>query len=98
MLNAIFYGLDLKDLPDYPQQVYRVTTDDIQRVSQAYPRVRAGWRLCWSATPPSSSPGLKKAGFDNYELVKLDELDLTAVNLKHVRRADAAPGTSPPAR
>ena len=50
-------------------------------------------------TPPSSSPQLKKAGFDNYELVKLDELDLTAVNLKHVRRAaDAAPGTSPPAR
>ena len=37
VLNAIFYGLDLKDLPDYPQQVYRVTTEDIQRVSKRVP-------------------------------------------------------------
>jgi zinc protease len=98
VLNAIFYGLDLKDLPDYPQQVYRVTTDDIQRVSKAYLRPsRLSIVLVGDAA--KFVPELKKAGFDNYELVKLDELDLAAVNLKRVRRAAAAaPGTSPPAR
>ena len=98
VLNAIFYGLDLKDLPEYPQQVYRVTTEDIQRVSRAYLRpTRLAIVLVGDASKFASQ--LKKAGFDNYELVKLDELDLTAVNLKRVAKAAAAaPGTSPPAR
>ena len=75
VLNAIFYGLDLKDLPDYPQQVYRVTTEDIQRVSRAYLRPS---RLAIVLVGDAAKfvPELKKAGFDNYELVKLDELDL----------------------
>ena len=48
----------------------------------------------------SSCPQLKKAGFDNYELVKLDELDLAAVNLKRVAARPQArrPRRSPPAR
>jgi zinc protease len=98
VLNAIFYGLDLKDLPDYPQQIYRVTTEDIQRVSRAYLRPS---RLAIVLVGDAARfvPQLKKAGFDNYELVRLDELDLAAVNLKRVRRAAAAaPGTSLPAR
>ncbi len=98
VLNAIFYGLDLKDLPEYPEQVYRVTTDDIQRVSRAYLRPS---RLAIVLVGDAATflPELKKAGFDNYELVKLDELDLAAVNFKRVRRAAAAaPETRPPAR
>jgi zinc protease len=98
VLNAIFYGLDLKDLPDYPQQVYRVTTDDIQRVAKAYLRPS---RLAIVLVGDAAQfvPQLKKAGFENHELVKLDELDLTAVTLKRVPRAAAgAPATSPPAR
>jgi zinc protease len=85
VLNALFYGLDLKDLPAYPDQVYRVTTDDIQRVSRAY--LRPG-RLSIVLVGDSAKflPELKKAGFDA-EIVKLDELDLSAVNLKHVKRA-----------
>ncbi len=98
VLNAIFYGLDLKDLPDYPQQVYRVTTDDIQRVSRAYLRPsRLAIVLVGDASKFASQ--LKKAGFDNYELVKLDELDLAAVNLKRGRRAAAIVSSpTPPAR
>jgi zinc protease len=98
VLNAIFYGLDLKDLPDYPQQVDRVTTADIQRVSRAYLRPS---RLAIVLVGDAGKflPELKKAGFDNYELVRLDELDLAAVNLKRVRRAAAAaPAPLPPAR
>jgi zinc protease len=98
VLNAIFYGLDLEDLPEYPKQVYRVTPDDIQRVSRAYLRPS---RLAIVLVGDSATflPELKKAGFDNYELVKLDELDLAAVNFKRVRRAAAAgPESRPPSR
>jgi zinc protease len=93
VLNAIFYGLELKDLPEYPRQVYGVTTQDIQRVSRAYLRPS---RLAIVLVGDAAGfvPELKKAGFESYEVVKLDELDLTAVNLKRVR--SAAPSAAPP--
>jgi hypothetical protein len=100
VLNALFYGLDLKELPAYPDQVYRVSTDDIQRVSRAYLRPS---RLAIVLVGDAAKflPELKKAGFDA-EVVKLDELDLAAVNLKHVRRAASvappAAAAPPPAR
>jgi zinc protease len=96
VLNATFYGLELKDLPEYPQQVYGVTTQDIQRVARAY--LRPG-RLAIVLVGDAAKfvPELKKAGFENHELVKLDELDLAAVNLKRVRAA-APSGAVPPAR
>ena len=77
---------------------FGVTTEDIQRVSKAYLRPS---RLAIVLVGDAAKfvPQLKKAGFESYELVKLEELDLTAVNLKRVPRAAAgAPGTSPPAR
>jgi predicted Zn-dependent peptidase len=95
VLNAIFYGLELKDLPEYPRQVYGVTTADIQRASRAY--LRPG-RLAIVLVGDAAKfvPELKKAGFETYELVKLDELDLAAVNLTRGRAA--APSAAPPAR
>ncbi len=96
VLNAIFYGLDLEDVPAYPKQVYGVTTADIQRVARAY--LRPG-RLSIVLVGDAGRfvPELKKAGFETYEVVKLDELDLAAVNLTRVRRAAAAvrPASSP---
>jgi zinc protease len=98
VLNAIFYGLELKDLPEYPDQVYRVTTADIQRVSKAY--LRPG-RLAIVLVGDSRKflADLRKAGFDNYEVVKLDELDLSTANLKRARPAAAQAPTpaAPPA-
>jgi zinc protease len=94
VLNALFYGLELKDLPAYPDQVYRVSTGDIQRVSRAYLRPS---RLAIVLVGDSAKflPELRRAGFDTTELVKLDELDLSAVNFKRTRPAAAAP--PPPA-
>lgn len=98
VLNALFYGLDLKDLPAYPDQVYRVSTEDIQRVARAYLRPS---RLAIVLVGDAAKfvPELKKAGFENYEVVKLDELDLSAVDLKRAHRnASTSPKDSPPAR
>jgi zinc protease len=98
VLNAIFYGLDLKEVPEYPKQVYGVTTADIQRVARAYLRpTRLSIVLVGDAA--TFVPALRKAGFDHHELVKLEDLDLAAVNLTRVRRPVApAPSSSPPAR
>ena len=95
VLNAIFYGLELKDLPAYPQEVERVTTEEIQRVARAYLRP-SRLAIVLVGDAKAFLPDLKKAGFDTYELVTLDELDLSAVNLKRVR--GAAPAATPPAR
>ena len=88
VLNALFYGLDLKDLPAYPDQVYRVSTEDIQRVSRAYLRPS---RLAIVLVGDAAKfvPELKKAGFESYEVVKLDDLDLSTVDLKRPQRAAA---------
>jgi hypothetical protein len=76
VLNAIFYGLDLKDLPGVPaaglSRHHRRHPARVEGLSASEPAGdRAGRRR------RQVRPGLKKAGFDNYELVKLDELDLT---------------------
>ena len=102
VLNALFYGLELKDLPAYPEQVYKVTTDDIQRVSRAY--LRPGPPCDRARRRRGEVPARAQEGWLRHlEIVKLDELDLTAVNLKHVRRAAkaapaSAPAPAPPAR
>jgi zinc protease len=95
VLNALFYGLDLKELPAYPDQVYRVSTEDIQRVARAYLRPS---RLAIVLVGDAAKfvPELKKAGFENYEVVKLDELDLSAVDLKRARKTASGPPKDPP--
>ncbi|HEY8548553.1 MAG TPA: pitrilysin family protein [Vicinamibacterales bacterium] len=85
VLNALFYGLDLKELPTYPERVNAVSPEDIQRVAKAYLRPN---RLSVVLVGDASKflDDLKGVGFDNVEVVKLDELDLTAVNLRRSQR------------
>jgi zinc protease len=90
VLNALFYGLELKELPDYPDRVNRIAPEDIQRVARAY--LRPG-RLSVVLVGDASKflGNLKGAGFDTIELVKLEELDLGAVDLKRNSRATVRP-------
>ncbi len=86
VLNALFFGLNLDDLPKYRERVNAVTPDDIQRVAKAYLRPsRLSVVLVGDASKFVSQ--LKGAGFDSIELVKLDDLDLTAVDFKRSRVA-----------
>lgn len=84
VLNALFYGLNLDDVPKYRERVNAVTPDDIQRVSKAYLRpTRLSIVLVGDAS--QFVKDLKGAGFDAIELVRLDELDLSSVNFKRAR-------------
>ena len=81
ILNHVFYGIDLKDLDDFPERVHAVTPGDIQRVAQRYIQPdRLAIVLVGDADRFVSQ--LKGAGFDTYERVALDQLDLDQPDLK----------------
>jgi len=88
VLNALFYELDLKELQNYRERVTAVTPEDIQRVARAYLRpARLSVVLVGDAS--KFVKDLKGVGFDNIELVPLEDLDLTTVDFKKPRRRAA---------
>lgn len=89
VLNAVFYGLDLEELQTYRERVNAVTADDIQRVAQQYLRPdRLTIVLVGDAKVFAKQ--LAGVGFDQVERIPIDQLDLTAPDLRH--RAPAGPG------
>lgn len=84
VLNALFYGLDLKDLQTFPERVRAVTPGDIQRVAEEFLKPdRLSIVLVGDADRFVSQ--LRGAGFDKFERVPLADLDLSTADLK--RRA-----------
>jgi zinc protease len=84
VLNALFFGLDLNDLQTFRQRVNAVTPDDIQRVSRAYLKPdRLSIVLVGDASTFASQ--LRGAGFPQFELVPLSELDLSAADFRRRR-------------
>jgi zinc protease len=87
VLNAVFFGLDLKELETYRERVNAVTPDDIQRVARAYLRPdRLSIVLVGDASRFESQ--LAAAGFPQFERVPISELDLGASDFR--RRAASA--------
>lgn len=88
VLNAMFYELDLKELQTYRERVDAVTVDDIQRVAREYLRPN---RLSIALVGDSRviTQQLKGVGFNDFEVVSIDELDLSAANFKRGSRAAA---------
>jgi zinc protease len=88
VLNALFYELDLKELQTFRERVSAVTPEDIQRVAKTYLRPS---RLSVVLVGDASKfiKDLKGVGFDNIELVKLEELDLSTVDFRRPTRRAA---------
>jgi zinc protease len=84
VLNVLFYELDVKDLQTQRERVERVSADDVQRVSRVYLRPS---RLAIVLVGDASqvAPQLKGAGFPEFELIGMDELDLTSATLRRPR-------------
>ena len=89
VLNSLFYELDLKELADLSRARHRRHAPTTSSAWRAPTCVRAAWRSCWSATRRSSRKDLKGVGIDAFELVQLEELDLTAVDFKRPGRKRA---------
>ncbi len=88
VLNALFYELPLDELQTYRQRVNAVDVDEVSRVAWKYVRPdRLAVVLVGNAS--AFLDQLKGVGFGKYEVVRLSELDLSAVSFK---RKDAVPG------
>jgi zinc protease len=81
VLNVVFYDLSLDELRTYRQRANAVSADDIQRVARSYlDPDRLAVVLVGNAAAFKNQ--LKKAGFGKYELISLDELDLSSPDFK----------------
>jgi hypothetical protein len=87
ILNAIFYGLDLGELQTYRERVNAVDVEDIQRVAREYLHPD---RLTIVLVGDASSfmSQLTGAGFERFERIPVQDLDLFAADL---RRKPGAP-------
>lgn len=85
VLNQLFYGLPLEDLPAYPERVRSVTPDDVQRAAKAW--LKPGQlSLVLVGDANRFLKDLAGAGFTNVERIPIDELDLTAADLRRAGR------------
>jgi len=89
VLNVLFYDLPVEELDTYRQRVNAVSADDIARVANVYVRPdRLSVVLVGNAKAFVNQ--LKAVGFDKYEVVPADDLDLTTVDLR--RRTSTGDG------
>jgi zinc protease len=81
VLNVVFYDLSLDELRTYRQRANAVTPDDVQRVARTYldpDRLT----IVMVGNASAFKDQLAKAGLGKYELITLDQLDLTSPDLK----------------
>ena len=93
ILNAVFYGLDLQELQTFRERVNAITVDDIQRVARDYLHPdRLSIVLVGDAN--AFAKQLPGVGFDQFERISVNELDLTSADLR--RHARSSPGRIEP--
>ena len=81
VLNQIFYGLDLKDLEQLRERVEAVTVEDLQATARQFVKPdRLSIVLVGDASKFVGQ--LKAQGFNNFELIPIEQLDLTAPSLR----------------
>lgn len=81
VLNTVFYDLPMSDIPTYRERVQAVTPDDILRVSQQYIRPdRLSIVLVGNAR--AFVPQLRSVGFTDFEVIPLEQLDLSSGTLR----------------
>jgi zinc protease len=81
ILNAIFYDLSLDELQTFRERVNAVTVDDIERVAKSFLQPdRLSVVLVGNAA--AFRDQLQRAGFGQYEVIPLQDLDLFAADFK----------------
>ncbi len=81
VLNRLFYGLDLKGLETYRDEVQAVTVEDVYRVSHEFLKPdRLSIVLVGNAS--AFVPQLKAKGFSNIDQIAVADLDITSPTLR----------------
>jgi zinc protease len=93
VLNAVFYGLNMEELQTFRERVNAITVDDIQRVARTYLHPdRLSIVLVGDANVFAKQ--LTGVGFDRYERIAVNDLDLTSADLR--RQGPSAPARLEP--
>jgi zinc protease len=92
VLNALFYELPLEEIATFRERVLAITPDDIQRVAKQYVKPdRLSIVLVGNAQGFVSQ--LRAVGFTDFEIIPIDQLDLTSATLRREpRRASVMTG------
>ena len=85
VLNVLFYGLPVEQLQSFRERVNAVTTDEVQRVSRFYLRPD---RLSIVLVGNSQAfiPQLRRLGFNAFEVIEMNNLDLTTLDFRKAGR------------
>ena len=85
VLEALLYGLDLDDLPKYPERINAFSVEDIRRVSRRYLQPdRLSIVLVGEAR--AFLDDLPGVGFDEVEVLSVAQLDLSTLELTRCPR------------
>ena len=91
VLNVLFYGLPVEQLQSFRERVNAVTTDEVQRVSRFYLRPdRLSIVLVGNAE--AFIPQLRRLGFNAFEVIEMNSLDLTTPDFKRAGGVGGAGG------
>ena len=96
VLNVLFYGLPVEELQSFRDRVNAVNPIDIERVARYYLMPdRLSIVLVGNAAAFTSQ--LKGTEFGNFDLIEMDNLDLTTTDFKRARPrvGDLGPGGAP---
>src|SRR5688572_30637473 len=97
VINHVIYELPVEEISTYRERVQAITPDDIQRVARLYIKPdRLSIVLVGNAKAFVSQ--LRAVGFTDFEIIPIEQLDLTSATLKkEARRAAINPdGTRRP--
>ncbi len=86
VLEALLYGLDLDDIETYPDRINAVTVNDIQRVARTYLRP-GNLSIVLVGDASAFVDDLSGVGFDDFDVVPISELDITATDFRRGRNA-----------
>jgi hypothetical protein len=81
VVTALFYELPLTELATFRERVNAVTVDDIQRVTRAHLRPDL-LSIVLVGYAPFIASELGRLGFRGADLIRLDQLDVTAADLR----------------
>jgi zinc protease len=94
ILDNVFFGLSLDDLQTYRERVSVVTPDDVQRVAREYlhPDKLTVVLVGDASTFVSQLPPV---GFDTFERIPIDDLDIASPDLRRIKDHSSMPETDP---
>jgi zinc protease len=81
VINVVLYDLSLDELRTYRQRANAVTPDDVQRAAMRYLQPDR-LSIVMVGNAAAFKDQLARAGYGKYELIPLEQLDLTAADFK----------------